>query len=261
MEIAKHMIDDAAELKVWAIKFQKRDLASMPEGWKYQKRDPVTSFGSTYYDHRAALEFNNTQILELKTYAEKKGLQTIVSCFDVKSIIDMRNIGFKYIKLPSQFYSNFAMNQEILKPCDGSDIIAMASTGMHTLKEITDWQFFHAFDILFFCTSIYPCELRQIDFNKFLCMQFDVGMKKIGYSSHDKNGEAIKYFILLGIEYLERHYTPDKKMKGGDHGTVSSNFVEMKEILETIEEFENLRKVNFDLLSEEKKIRMMYRGF
>lgn len=269
IDIAKRMIDDAAKLGVFGIKFQKRDVECFSDGLKLLPRKPENSFGPNYYEHRKALEFSVAEIIDLKKYAESLGLIPVVSVFDMKSAVEMVEAEFDYIKLPSQYYSHYALNKTLMDVgAVGSVAMKLniiVSTGMHTLDEIFKWQYFDQASITMYCRSIYPCELKEVDFNSMLELKNKLKGSILGYSSHDKNGEAIFYAVLLGAKYIERHYTLDKTMKGSDHGTVSSDFLEMQKIISEIkkaEEILNSSKNIFELFSEnEKRVRMVYRGF
>lgn len=258
------MIDDAAKLGVWGIKFQKRDCDLIPKEIGATPRKPENSFGATYYEHRKALEFSVEQIAALKEYAESKGLKTIVTVFDLVSMDQMIRAGFEYIKLPSQFYSNYAMNLQLFdNRMVHHEIKTIVSTGMHTMREIELWPWFDRSEITMYCRSIYPCGLNDIDFRMARELKGKIKYSRFGYSSHDKQGCAIPYMVLLGTEYVERHYTLNKEWKGSDHGTVSSDFQEMTEIIANISEMERLSEVDnsFDLASDaEKKVRLTYRG-
>jgi sialic acid synthase len=265
---AIQMIDEAAKLGAWGIKFQKRDCDLIPKEIGDTPRKPENSFGTTYYEHRKALEFSVDQIASLKEYAEKAGLKVVVTVFDLISMDQMIRAGFEYIKLPSQFYSNYAMNLKLFDmkiPMSAvhPDFKIIVSTGMHTMREIELWPWFDKSYITMYCRSIYPCELNDIDFKMALSLKEKLKKSRFGYSSHDKQGCAIPYMVLLGAEYVERHYTLNKEWKGSDHGTVSSDFQEMQGIIKQIEEMESLSAVDnsFDLASEaERKVRLTYRG-
>ncbi len=258
-QIAKRMIDEAVELNCWGVKFQKRDIESMPEEQKSMPRNSGNSFGPTYYEHRKALEFDTHEMLELKKYAEKKGLKAIVSVFDMVSAKEMVDIGFEYVKLPSQLYTNIKMVKFLGK----SDSKLIGSTGMHTLNEIKHFHYNYQYDIIMFCRSIYPCNLQEISFGNFTALQkmLDWEIIDFGYSSHDQEGQGIKYAVVLGAKYIERHYTLDKTWKGSDH-SISSDFEEMKKIIKEIEFIEKYINVrSFELSEKEKKVRKRYRGF
>jgi len=265
VDIAKRMIDDAVKLGAWAVKFQKRDPESMSPGEKLIPRNPDNSFGNNYYEHRKALELSINQIQELSIIAKNQGLETIVSVFDMQSARDCLKEKFKYIKLPSQFYSHYALNKLLDDAQSCCPVNVIVSTGMHSFSEVVNWQYFDAFPITLYCRSIYPFELKDFDFNYATSLKGRLKNSEFGYSSHDKEGQAIFYSVLIGAKYIERHYTLDKNMKGSDHKTVSSDFAEMQSIIQDIERAEEMiYSTNniYDLFSDnEKHVRMIYRGF
>jgi len=263
-DIAKQMIIDAAELDVWGVKFQKRDINSIPDEIKKTKRNSHNSFGETYGEHRAALELSVKQIKALKDFAESMGLSFGVSVFDVASAKQMLGINIPWLKLPSQLYSNYEMNYFIYNEQQNKSFNFFVSTGMHTAEEVIDYNYFGFQNVLFYCRSIYPCALDDINFINFIKIKKALDAKKrqtiMGYSSHDDKGVAIPYAVLLGAEYIERHYTLDKKMKGSDHKTVSSNFAEIIKIKQKIKKVETILG-NEDMLSEsEQRVKKIYRS-
>jgi sialic acid synthase len=286
---AFEMIDAAASLGVWGIKFQKRDLDSMPEHLKLLPRDEENSFGKNYFDHRAALEFTVEQLEQLREYAEKKGLQPIISVFDIESIGDAFKSGFSDIKIPSQLYSNWEMNDTLLLTKGGTENInkLYRSTGMHDTIEIIGWPFFNGvskeffeasnwaiqsdrlpelsrekmfFDVTFYCRSVYPCSVEQVRFEIMLQIKNALKVGAFGYSSHEKEGKAVAMAVTLGAQYIERHFTLDKKMKGVDHNTVSSDIKEIAQIMDEVIQAE--KTINLpELCKEEEAIRKVYRNF
>lgn len=260
--IAARIIDDAAALGVWGIKLQKRDIEAIPDEIKKQNRDMKNSFGPTYYEHRKALELNPDQIRRLAGYAKSKGLKAGISVFDLKSLFEMQRINeIDFIKLPSQLYSD----DEIVEHLLTCDKLTAVSTGMHTLQEITEYKYFGLSGITFYCRSIYPagyydCQLHNLK-------QITESLQKknlksaLGYSSHGLQGEEIAAAVLCGSEYIERHYTLDRTMKGSDHGTVSSDMDEMKRIIMQIQEAEDVLGESDALTDAELKVRKTYRGF
>lgn len=256
IKIAKEMIDAAAGLGAWGVKLQKRDLDSMPEHLKFLPRNPDTSFGKNYYEHRAALEFDNQEMIHLFKYIKEKKLVPVVSVFDEKSLIGMVFCGFSDIKLPSQLYSNYAINNALF--CNVM-VNSYVSTGMHSLNEITNWQYFDKATYTMYCRSLYPCELSDINFKQAQELRAKLNKSKFGYSSHDTEGKAIPFFIIMGAEIIERHFTLNKKMKGSDH-KISSDEKETREIIEKIEEIEDILKCDFSYIEKENKIKKVYRS-
>ena len=265
IDLSKKIIDDAVKLGVWGVKFQKRNPESMSQGEKLIPRDIKNSFGANYYEHRKALEFSVDQIESLVNYAKAQGLAVGVSVFDMVSADQMAQLDIDFIKLPSQFYSHYALNRLLMDLGSISKINIFVSTGMHTLNEVIKWQYFNQANVTFYCRSIYPCQMDELDFRTMQELKAYLEDGCLGYSSHDVNGKAIGKAVLLGAQYIERHYTLDKNMKGSDHGTVSSDFAEMQQIINDIEQAEELLYAsnNLENLSSEKEkhVRMIYRGF
>ena len=262
IDIAKQMNEECAELDLWGVKLQKRDVEGLGnEGLIPRKLE--NSFGATYYHHRRALEFSAEQIMELYKLAKLRGLAFGVTVFDVASAEQMRQLPLDFIKLPSQLYSNYSMCRAVLKDDDNAPEI-FTSTGMHTMQEILEWQYLHMFDVVFYCRSMYPANINDMNFAQMRTLARAMQVhQSLGFSSHDKDGLGIYVAVLLGAEYVERHYTLDKTMKGSDHATVSSDKADMKQIIDGIDEAEAvLGNGNRDFLTEqEKKVRKVYRGF
>lgn len=260
IKIAKQMIDEAVKLGAWAVKFQKRDIESMHKGLRDLLRNDKNSFGATYGEHREALEFSINQIKELQEYAKYKYINLGISIFDLVSFKQMVKLIPDFIKLPSQLYSNFEINNCIQNM--NWDISIFVSTGMHTLQEIINCQFFDKTTVTFYCRSMYPFNLLEGNLVDMRLLARKLKNSKLGYSSHEKKGQLIPAAILIGAEYIERHFTLDKSWKGSDHGTVASDPCEMENIIESIEHTELILGEENKLLSEkEEKVKKIFKGF
>lgn len=261
LTIAKNMIDVAYNIGADAIKLQKRDIESMPDEVKKKKRSLLDSFGLDYYEHRKALEFDNSQLLDLKKYCEDKNLVFMCSAFDEKSIYDLVDIECNYIKLPSQLYSDDNLKNILLKVRRVKNINILVSTGMHNSKEIfcNDWIYYA--DFIFHCVSIYPLNLTKMNLHTIRKLSL-LSSASIGYSSHENEGYGIPYAVAAGAKYIERHFTLNKEWKGSDHGTVSSDPDEMKKIISDIQWIERILGEEERICSsKELKNRKIYRGF
>jgi sialic acid synthase SpsE len=269
--IAKQMIDEAYKLGVWGIKFQKRDIESMSEEEKNKPRSMSNSFGTTYYEHRKALEFTPKQLAELRDYCKTKNLRFVCTAFDLKSIYDLASINCHLIKLPSQLYRKERLKNALLSIRKKKGIKILVSTGMHTALEIstglcTNFEIYNnswiqQANIIFHCISVYPAPLQLINLSTLQRLK-EIAKGKVGYSSHDLKGEGVKFAVLCGAEYIERHFTLDKTWKGSDHSTVSSDPPEVQKIIAGIEWAEKLLGDPERLCSpKEQKVRKVYRGF
>jgi sialic acid synthase len=67
------------------------------------------------------------------------------------------------------------------------------------------------------CTSTYPAQFSEINLNVLHTYKSEFPDAVIGYSGHE-HGIAIPVAaVALGARIVERHFTLDRTMKGGDH--------------------------------------------
>lgn len=260
---ARRMIDEAADLGVWGIKFQKRDLGSIPEALARAPRDPETAFGRTYLEHRQALELGADDIEELVLFARKTGLAAGVTVFDEPSFHAMKSIPFTFMKTPSQLYTAARLNYLILDwEVNGEGRMTMASTGMHDDGEIFSCDHFGAHTVTMYCRSMYPFPPSKAALSRMAALKFRLGGASIlGYSSHDKDCLVVPWAVAMGAEYVERHYTLSRTLKGADHKTVSSTYHDIKALKETLRSVEEMVGDSEQLDVDELKVRKQFRGF
>jgi sialic acid synthase SpsE len=259
-DTAESIIDELAELKkkypeIYGVKFQVCDVEGLPDNIKNKKRDDVNSFGKTYYAHRKALELKISELIELKKYTEERNLIFSCSGKDFKSFKNIiEKIKCKHVKVPSQFLLRHDIFQYIgSKKNEG--LIVYVSFGMHNDDEIKGTKYWRWADVKYYCVSMYPPDNNKLNLSLLNKHPFN------GYSSHEINGIGIPLAAINGAEYIERHYTLNKKLKGSDH-KLSSDKKELKEIIETVRIFKSMMGVNRKVLCEaEIKNRMFYGGF
>lgn len=259
IEIAKEMIDEASKLNLWAVKFQKWNIEGFPDEIKNKIRNSPHDYGKTYYDHRKFLEFNIEELKELKKYAEQKKLQFISSGKDFFSVRQLaEKLNCQIIKLPSQRYLDHDIFIYLYNERKKRNFAIAVSTGMHKQKEIMNsrWIDDDGANIIMHCISQYPAKLEDCN----LGWMAKAGIYN-GYSSHEIEGKAIKYAVSMGAIFIERHFTLDKKSKGSDH-IISSDVKEMKKIIKSIEEIEEIMGTGKRKISkEELKLGRYYRSF
>lgn len=262
-DIAIDMIYKAKEIgNIWGIKFQKRDIEAIPDKVKIKERNLDNSFGKNYYEHRKALEFSPEDLILLKEVVEREGMEFVCSAFDENSIDDLvKTVGCKYIKLPSQLLTRKDLMIQLLKLKNKYSFKIMVSTGMHEWEEIENNEWLDYADIVFHCISTYPAKLTEMNLDTIKQLK-DITNAKIGYSSHENEGNGIKFAIFAGAEYIERHFTLNTEWKGSDHGTVSSDPDEVRKIIADIEWVERILGTQERVCKlKEKKVRKIYRGF
>jgi sialic acid synthase SpsE len=217
LDIAMKLIDVAAVAGVDAVKFQKRTVEKLAIGQVLDANDDrFPAFGKTYREIREHLEFDSDEYRLLKEYTESKGLDFIVTAFDLDAVDFLENLGVKRYKLASHSLTNI----ELLKYIASTKKQIILSTGMAELDEIDN-----AVEILkqqnsalaiMHCVSAYPtpideCNLKMVD-----VLNERYGLPT-GYSGHEIGYLPTLIAVARGAQLIERHFTLDKNMAGFDH--------------------------------------------
>ena len=227
LELAKEFIKVAKEFcNVDAVKFQKRDVETWakryPKLYNSPHPNPANAYGSTYKEHREALEFSLEQHKILKEYCEQIGVIYSTSVWDMKSAQEIATLNPKFIKIPSACNTNLEMLNWL---CDNYDGDIHISTGMTTNKEIDDIVDLFMKKgrnknlVLYNCTSGYPVPFEDIcllEINR-LKDKYGDKVKQIGFSGHHLGIAVDVSAYTLGAEIIERHFTLDRTWKGTDH--------------------------------------------
>jgi len=213
LDIAKQLIDVAAECGCDAVKFQKRTINVVYTPEELAKpRESI--FGDTNGDLKRGLEFGENEYDEIDLHCRAKGIGWFASCWDKDSVDFIARYGPPYLKIPSACLTD----NELLKHFRKYDIPLILSTGMSDYIMIG-----HAVNVLgrenltlLHCTSTYPADLAELNL---LCIPT---LKKIypdipiGYSGHE-GGLATTYAaVVLGAVMVERHITLSRMMFGTD---------------------------------------------
>ena len=110
LEIAKKLIDLAAEAGADAVKFQKRTVDKLAVKETLDASDNrFPEFGKTYREIRQYLEFNMDQYKILKQYAEDKKLDFICTAFDMDAVDFLEELGIETFKLASHSATNIEL--------------------------------------------------------------------------------------------------------------------------------------------------------
>ncbi|MFL2511022.1 MAG: N-acetylneuraminate synthase family protein [Candidatus Neomarinimicrobiota bacterium] len=214
IDIAKKLIDVAAEAGCDAVKFQKRtpDLC-VPEDQKQIERD--TPWGRmTYIDYRHKIEFEDKEYSIINEYCIKKNIEWFVSTWDHNSVDVMEKIGVCAYKVPSACLTDLDM----LTKLSNTQKPVIISTGMSTLEQIDRAvQYFdkNLLSILH-CTSAYPCSNNEINLNMIHKLKSLYPENVIGYSGHETGLQISLAAVAMGSKIIERHITLDRTMWGSD---------------------------------------------
>ncbi|MFI6813685.1 N-acetylneuraminate synthase family protein [Nonomuraea sp. NPDC050328] len=214
VEIAKQLIDVAAEAGCQAVKFQKRT----PEICvPVEQRDQIrqTPWGEmTYLEYKIRTEFGADEYREIAAHSYKRGLQWFASPWDVPSVHFLEEMEVEVHKVASASVAD----HELLRALAATGKPIILSTGMSTLSEIDQ-----AVEILggnplvlMHATSTYPLPPEEANLRAITTLRERYGLP-VGYSGHERGLQISLAAVTLGAVTVERHITLDRTMWGSDH--------------------------------------------
>jgi N-acetylneuraminate synthase len=215
VELAKQLIDVAADSGAQAVKFQKRTPAiSTPEHMKNQPRE--TPWGTmTYLEYRYRVEFDREQYIEIGDYATMRGLSWFASPWDEVAVDFLEDLDVVAHKVASASVTDIAMLEALR--ATGKPIIL--STGMSTLEQIdlavqtlgTESL------VILHATSTYPLPPEEANLRMITTLTERYAGVPVGYSGHERGLQISIGAVALGAVAVERHITLDRTMWGSDH--------------------------------------------
>ena len=250
MEMAKQLIDVAADAGVDYVKFQtfksEKLVSKNAEKASYQKENTGDS-SESQLKMLQKLELSETDHLELIAYCKSKNIKFLSTAFDVESIDFLNKLNIDLFKIPSGELTNYPYLEKI-----GSlEKPIIISTGMATLDEIgqamavllRNGALRHQITILH-CNTEYPTPMEDVNLNAMETIAETYSVA-IGYSDHTLGIEVPIAAVALGATVIEKHFTLDKTLPGPDH-KASLEPSELKAMVKAIRNIE-------DALGDEEK--------
>ena len=229
LNIAKKLIDSAANAEFDAVKFQKRSVEKVYSK-EFLDSPRETPWGTTQRDQKLGLEFGKREYQEINRYCKEKKIKWSASAWDLESQEFISSFDVEFNKLASPMLGHKPLVKKIAIERKKTFI----STGMATLTELDE-----VIDIfkkekcpfeIMHCNSTYPL---PVDEANIMCIQT---LKKryncnVGYSGHESTLlQVCVTAAALGATSIERHITLDRAMYGSDQAAsievgVLKNFV------------------------------------
>ena len=215
VDLAKKLIDVAADAGAQAVKFQKRtpDI-STPEHMKNTPRE--TPWGEmTYLEYRYRVEFDRDQYVEIGDYATLRGLDWFASPWDVPAVEFLEDLNVVAHKVASASVTDLDMLAALA--ATGKPIIL--STGMSTMEQIDKAVEVLGTDnlVILHATSTYPLPPEEANIRMITTLREAYPGIPIGYSGHERGLQISLAAVALGATAVERHITLDRAMWGSDH--------------------------------------------
>ncbi len=219
IELAKRLIDEAAEGGADAIKFQTykaEKIASRhsPSYWDLNS-EPTTSQFQLFkkYDKFWKKEFE-----ALKQYCDQVGIEFLSTPFDVESATFLNDL-MNVFKISSSDITNLPFIEFMCR----FEKPILLSTGASFL-----WEIHQAVEVIkryelpfsiMHCILNYPTPDDQANLGMIQDLKKHFPESLMGYSDHTlpKQMKTLEVAALLGAVVLEKHFTHDKTLPGNDH--------------------------------------------
>jgi sialic acid synthase len=225
MDLAEKMINIAAHFcEVDAVKFQKRHPRTLLTEEEYNAPHPNQShaYGATYGEHREFLEFSVDEHRRLIEVCEANGVTYSTSVWDLPSAQAIVPLRPAFLKVPSATNNNHELLAYL---CDEFDGLIHISLGMTTRAEEEELVGFMrdrgrlSSTVLYACTSGYPVPFEDLSLRELERLRDAYGGEAagIGFSGHHLGIAADIAAQVLGADWIERHFTLDRTMRGTDH--------------------------------------------
>ncbi|UQZ89196.1 hypothetical protein C4J81_08290 [Deltaproteobacteria bacterium Smac51] len=202
-ELARRMVQAAAEAGADAVKFQAyRSAAFM------SRRNP-------YYEELESEELSYEDLAALMAAAHDHGLAAGLTAFDDEGVELAVSARAEFIKIASGDITH----HRLLEKAARTDKPIFISTGASTQAEVDA-----AMDtldkakgrlVVMQCASLYPAPLDSVDL-----AVMDRWLRSgvpAGYSDHTIGTTAARMAVTLGALVLEKHFTIDRDLPGGDN--------------------------------------------
>jgi len=265
IEMAKELIDVAAEAGADAVKFQtfkaEKVISRYAPKAEYQKK--TTDETESQLDMVKKLELDEDAHRSLVEHCRLKGIEFLSTPFDFDSIDLLANkLNIKRIKIPSGEITNGPYLLRVAKTAKS----VILSTGMSTLGEIETALGVLAFGYLkkrarptlrafqgaycsqkgqkilkrnvalLHCTTEYPAPFEEVNLRAMITMHkaFDL---PVGLSDHTQGIAIPIAAVAVGATIIEKHFTLDRNLPGPDH-KASLEPRELKEMVKCIRQVE-----------------------
>jgi len=215
VEIAKRLIDVAADAGAQAVKFQKRTPEiSTPAHMRDVPRE--TPWGTmSYLEYRYRVEFDRDEYIEIGDHATLRGLDWFASPWDVPSVEFLEDLNVVAHKVASASVTDL----ELLRALAATGKPIILSTGMSTMDQIEAAHEVLGTErlVLLHATSTYPMPAEEANLKMMATLRDRFPGVPVGYSGHEPGLQISLAAAALGATAIERHITLDRTMWGSDH--------------------------------------------
>ena len=237
LELAKKLVDAAADSGADCAKFQMRDMQSLYNNLA-DGGDASADLGAQYtLDLLKRYQLSDNDMIKVFDYCGKKNIIPLCTPWDVASLKKLIDYGMEAYKISSADFTNTELINAVAK----TGKLMICSTGMATEAEINEGIKFikdtGTAYVLLHCNSTYPAPFRDINL-KYMQHLKEMSGGLIGYSGHERGINVAIASVALGAKIIEKHFTLDKSMEGNDHkvSLLPDEFANMVQGIRQVEE-------------------------
>ena len=219
MELAKQLIDRAAEAGADAVKFQtfKAERVATPDAPKAVYQLQTTAAAESQLDMLHRLELAPKAYRELQAYCQQRGVVFLSTPFDEESADLLDALEVPLFKIASGEITNWPFLEYVARK--GKPLIL--STGMSYLSEVDEavrviYKAGNDQLVLLHCVSDYPANPADANLRAMHTMATALQVP-VGYSDHTPGIAVALAAVALGACVIEKHFTVDKNLPGPDH--------------------------------------------
>ena len=249
LPVAFQMVDAIAEAGGRIVKHQTHVVQD--EMTHLAKKVVPGNSEKSIYDVMAECALSEDEELDLKKYAESKGLIYLSTPFSRAAADRLEKFGVEAYKIGSGEMNNYPLIEHIAAL--GKPMIV--STGMNDIESIekavailerskVDFALLHT-------TNLYPTKPEQVRLGAMMEMVRCFKGIPFGLSDHTLNNNACIAAMALGASIVERHFT-DRKDRPGNDIVCSMTPEELKALLAAAEEVFLMRGGEKKPLKEEQ---------
>ncbi len=200
-----------------AVKLTKRDLKEeLAASQMNRPYNSPHSFGKTYGEHRAFLELDDQDHLEIYQHAKSLGLDFVETLCSTGCLSLLKLLTPDRLKVASRDLTNLPLLQAMAE----TRIPMILSTGMAGKKELDDAldviTRYHSDIAILHCVSQYPTQPDSLNLRSITYLQHHYPQYTIGFSDHTIGIAAPAVAVGMGARIIEKHVTIDRHMKGTD---------------------------------------------
>jgi N-acetylneuraminate synthase/N,N'-diacetyllegionaminate synthase len=225
IELGKVFIEEAADAGADAVKIQ----THIPDAEMVESEMRELGMGDLY-ERMGVYELSMDEHRELYDHCEKHNITFLSTPYSTEAVTRLEELGVGAYKIGSGELTN----RHLLRTIAETGKPMIVSTGMHSMDTIREtYEFLNEYAKSFmflYCVSAYPTEPSDFNLGLIERMQeeFDV---PVGFSDHSTGVEAAAVAIARGASLVEKHFTIDRRLPGGDQD-VSIEPVELEKLVE-----------------------------